>query len=93
MPSAYRKWARCDPHIHHIEAAAASNCCRIAYLPMGISYQQCYGRSRDQVDHDHGPPACLNGYIYLLYTAVDKETGEEVERIEALLCRRCAESR
>ena len=25
MPSAYRKWARCDPHIQHIEAAAASN--------------------------------------------------------------------
>jgi hypothetical protein len=35
----------------------------------------------------------LNGYIHLLYTAVDKEMGEEVERIEALLCRRCAESR
>jgi hypothetical protein len=39
-------------------------------------------------DHPH---ACLNGYIYLGYTAVDEETGEEVERIEALPCRRCAE--
>jgi hypothetical protein len=34
--------------------------------------------------------ACLNGYIYLGYTAVDEETGEEVERVEALPCRRCA---
>src|SRR5215216_3477266 len=29
----YRKWARCGPHIHHIEAADASNCCHITYLP------------------------------------------------------------
>jgi hypothetical protein len=29
--------------------------------------------------------------LYLSYTAFDKETGEEVERIEALPCRRCAE--
>jgi hypothetical protein len=41
-------------------------------------------------DQDH-PHACLNGYIYLGYTAVDEETGEEVERVEALPCRRCAE--
>jgi hypothetical protein len=40
-------------------------------------------------DQDH-PHACLNGYVYLGYTAVDEETGEEVERIEALPCRRCA---
>ena len=39
-------------------------------------------------DHPH---ACLNGYVYLGYTAVDEETGEEVERIEALPCRCCAE--
>jgi hypothetical protein len=41
-------------------------------------------------DQDH-PHACLNGYIYLGYTAVDEETGEEVERVEALPCRCCAE--
>ena len=41
-------------------------------------------------DQDH-PHVCLNGYIYLGYTAVDEETGEEVERVEALPCRRCAE--
>jgi hypothetical protein len=33
----------------------------------------------------------LNGYVYLSYTAVDEETGEEVERVETLPCRRCAE--
>jgi hypothetical protein len=43
-------------------------------------------------DQDH-PHACLNGYIYLGYTAVDEETGEEVERVEALPCRRCADGR
>ena len=41
-------------------------------------------------DHPH---ACLNGYIYLGHTAVDEETGEEVERVVALPCRRCADSR
>jgi hypothetical protein len=39
-------------------------------------------------DQDH-PHACLGGYVYLGYTALDEETGEEVERIEALPCRRC----
>ena len=38
-------------------------------------------------DHPH---ACMGGYVYLGYTAIDEETGEEVERIEALPCRRCA---
>ena len=41
-------------------------------------------------DQDH-PHACLNGYVYLSYTAVDEETGEEVERVEAVPCRRCAD--
>jgi hypothetical protein len=40
-------------------------------------------------DQDH-PHACLNGYVYLGYTALD-EDGEEVERVEALPCPRCAE--
>ena len=43
-------------------------------------------------DQDH-PHACLNGYVHLGYTAVDEETGGEVERIEALPCRRCTDSR
>jgi hypothetical protein len=41
-------------------------------------------------DQDH-PHACLNGYVYLGYSVFDDETGEEVERVEALPCRRCAE--
>jgi hypothetical protein len=41
-------------------------------------------------DQDH-PHACLNRCVYLGYTAFDEETGEEVERVEALPCRRCAE--
>ncbi len=44
--------------------------------------------STEEQDHPH---ACLIGYIYLGYTAVDEQTGVEVERVEALPCRRCAE--
>jgi len=40
-------------------------------------------------NQDH-PHSCMGGYVYLGYTAIDEETGEEVERIEALPCRRCA---
>jgi hypothetical protein len=47
---------------------------------------------RDDHDQDH-PHACLNGYVYLGYTVFEEETGEEVERVEALPCRRCADSR
>jgi hypothetical protein len=55
--------------------------------------------SKRSLAHDAHPPsenqdhphACLNGYVYLGYTALDEETGEEVERVEALPCRRCAE--
>jgi hypothetical protein len=44
--------------------------------------------STEKQEHPH---ACLEGYIYLSYTAFDEQTGEEVERVEALPCRRCAE--
>jgi hypothetical protein len=47
------------------------------------------GHPTEEQDHPH---ACLNGYIYLGYTALDEETGEEVERVEALPCRRCSEA-
>jgi hypothetical protein len=46
--------------------------------------------STEEQDHPH---ACLNGYVYLGYTALDEETGEEVERVEALPCRRCANAK
>jgi hypothetical protein len=31
--------------------------------------------------------------VYLGYTVFDPEMGEEVERVEALPCRRCAEEK
>jgi hypothetical protein len=39
-------------------------------------------------DHPHD---CSDGWVYLGYTAYDGETGDEVEMVEALPCRRCAE--
>ena len=39
-------------------------------------------------DHPH---ACMDGYIFLGYTAMDEESGEEIELIERIPCRRCVE--
>jgi hypothetical protein len=38
-------------------------------------------------DQDH-PHACLEGVVYIGHLV--EEDGEEVERVEALPCRRCA---
>ncbi len=46
---------------------------------------------RDQ-DEDHHPHACWAGIFYMTYTAYDEAVGDEVERIEAVPCRRCADS-
>ena len=46
--------------------------------------------STEELNHQDHPHACLDGYVYLSYTTLDEETGEEVERVEALPCRRCA---
>jgi hypothetical protein len=35
----------------------------------------------------------MDGFVFLTYTAIDEEIGEEVEKIEAIPCRRCADSR
>ena len=35
------------------------------------------------------PHACMDGYVYIGHMAVDPETGEEVEVIESVPCRRC----
>ena len=40
-------------------------------------------------DQDH-PHACMNGYVYLGYTYLSEETGDEVEAFERIPCRRCA---
>jgi hypothetical protein len=39
---------------------------------------------------DPHPHACYDGLVYLTYTALDEEIGEEVEVVEAVQCRRCA---
>jgi len=41
-------------------------------------------------DHPHG---CVDGLVFLTYTVFDEAVGEEVERVEALPCRRCTEDR
>ena len=46
-------------------------------------------------DHepDTHPHACTDGLVFLTYTVFDEAVGDEVERIEAIPCRRCADSR
>ncbi len=41
---------------------------------------------------DHHPHACTDGLVFLTYTVFDEEIGCEVERIESVPCRRCADS-
>ncbi len=41
---------------------------------------------------DTHPHACYDGVVYLAYAVFDEEVGDEVEKIEALPCRRCAEA-
>jgi hypothetical protein len=40
---------------------------------------------------DNHPHACMDGYVFIGVLVQDEESGEEVERVEALPCRRCAE--
>jgi hypothetical protein len=42
---------------------------------------------------EHHPHACTDGLVFLTYTVFEEAVGEEVERIEAVPCRRCAASR
>jgi hypothetical protein len=42
-------------------------------------------------DKDHHPHACSEGVVYTTYSVHDEAVGEEVERIECIPCRRCAE--
>ena len=44
-----------------------------------------------EVNQDHHPHACTGGLVFLTYTVFDDPVGEEVERIETIPCRRCAE--
>jgi hypothetical protein len=47
----------------------------------------------NSTEEDTHPHACCDGLVFLTYTAFDEEIGDEVERIEAVPCRRCADSR
>ncbi len=42
-------------------------------------------------DQDEHPHACVDGLVFLTYTAFDGSVGDEVERLEVLPCRRCSE--
>jgi hypothetical protein len=42
---------------------------------------------------DHHPHACTDGLVFLTYTVLDEAVGQEVERLEVVPCRRCADSR
>ena len=46
------------------------------------------GEATEDQDHPH---ACVDGLVFLTYTAFDGSVGDEVERLEVLPCRRCAE--
>ena len=52
---------------------------------------QSLAQSAHEEHHQDHPHACMGGYIYLGYTYVSEETGDEVEAYEAVPCRRCAE--
>ena len=43
------------------------------------------------VEEDTHPHACTDGLVLLTYTAFDEELGDEVERVDVVPCRRCAE--
>ena len=45
-----------------------------------------------QASEDHHPHACTDGLVFLTYTVFDEAVGEEVERLEVVPCRRCADS-
>jgi hypothetical protein len=42
-----------------------------------------------EVDEDTHPHACVDGLVFMTYTAYDPEVGDEVERLEVVPCRRC----
>jgi hypothetical protein len=42
-------------------------------------------------DKDTHPHACYGGLVFLSYVAYDEEIGDEVEHVEVVPCRRCAE--
>ena len=45
----------------------------------------------NSTEEDTHPHACYDGLVFLTYTVFDEAVGEEVERLEVVPCRRCAE--
>jgi hypothetical protein len=45
-----------------------------------------------EASEDTHPHACTDGLVFLTYTVFDEAVGEEVERLEVLPCRRCADA-
>ena len=45
-----------------------------------------------EASEDHHPHACADGLVFLTYTVFDEAVGEEVECLEVVPCRRCADS-
>jgi hypothetical protein len=45
---------------------------------------------RDPAEDTH-PHCCTDGVVFIGYTVFDPEIGDEVEKLEVLPCRRCAE--
>jgi hypothetical protein len=46
----------------------------------------------ERLGEDHHPHACSDGLVFLTYTVFSDEVGEEVEHLEVVPCRRCAEA-
>jgi hypothetical protein len=44
-------------------------------------------------EQDTHPHACTEGLVYLTYVVFDEEIGDEVERLDVVPCRRCAEAK
>jgi hypothetical protein len=42
-------------------------------------------------EQDTHPHACTEGLVYLTHVVFDEEIGDEVERLDVVPCRRCAE--
>ena len=70
----------CPDFLHHRE-----NCKHILAVGVRVAKR----RHRDS-ESSASPHACNDGWVSMEVEAVDEVTGEEVERIEALPCRRCA---
>jgi hypothetical protein len=47
----------------------------------------------NSTEQDTHPHACTDGLVFLTYTVFDEEVGDEVEHLEIVPCRRCADSR